>query len=889
MSLTNGTKLGPYEIISPLGAGGMGEVYRARDSKLGREVALKVISEQFANDAERMARFEREAKVLASLNHPNIAHIYGLEDSAGVRALVMEVVEGQTLAERIARGPIPLEETLFIAKQIAEALEYAHERGIVHRDLKPANVKITPDGAVKVLDFGLAKAIEGNSDAQDMGNSPTLSMGATRAGVILGTAAYMSPEQAKGKSADRRADIWSFGVVLYEMLSGKQMYGGETAPETLAHVITKEPSWENLPAMTPTAIRHLLERCLTKDPKARLQAIGEARIIIERYLANPGASTSSIERNLPQERSSSPGLLPWSIAALAVLIALLVAWAPWRQSSEGTRAMRLSFAVPPNLRFNDDQSDSAVVSPDGQKIAFTATSPDGKWQLWVRSLDSSDAKLLPGTDDPLEPFWSPDSKSIAFGSQGKLKRVDLVGGSAQVLCDAARMTGGAWNTKGVILFGSDYGSALSQVPATGGEPKPVTVVNTARGAFGHSTPSFLPDANHFLFRISVNANPQGVWMGSLNSPEVKQVLTDNTSAVYTSSGYLIFVRNLALVAQAFDADSLQLKGEALPIIPQATTDVRGPGRYSVSDNGILVWQSNWKREYQLLWLDRDGKQVGAVGPVMEVTSGQEPHLSPDGKRLVIKRDNNIWVIDLARDTGIRLSSVFSQLPLWTPDGGHIIFQSSTTEIGKGGIVQKAANGVGEVELLLNGVNFPHDISPDGRFILFTRRGEKTRLDIWALPRFGDRKEFPLLNSPFDEREPQLSPDGRWLAYCSDESGSYEIYVRPFSTDGKVGDDKRRVSANGGAEAKWRSNGQELFYVAEDGNMMSVPVKTSGAAIEFGAPKALFKTRLLGQQSILHEFDVTSDGQRFIVGTLIGEPKSSPPTVILNWAAELNKK
>lgn len=551
--------------------------------------------------------------------------------------------------------------------------------------------------------------------------------------------------------------------------------------------------------------------------------------------------------------------------------------------------MRLAFAVPPNLAFNDAQPDSAVIAPDGQKIAFTATSQDGKWQLWVRSLNSPDAHLLPGTDDPLEPFWSPDSRSLAFGSQGKLKRVDLSGGSAQVLCDAARMTGGAWSTKGVILFGSDYGSVLYQVPATGGEPKAVTVTNTARGDFGHTAPSFLPDANHFLFRISMNSNPQGVWIGSLDSPVAKQLLSDNTSAVYAPPGYLIFVRNSALMAQAFDAGSLQLKGEVMPIIPQAITDSRGPGRYSASENGILVWQSNWKREYQLLWFDRDGKQVGSVGPVMDVTSGQEPHLSPDGKRLVIKRDNNIWVIDLARDTGIRLTSVFSQLPLWSSDGSHIVFQSSTNEVGKRGIVQKTANGVGELELLLNGVNFPHDMSPDGRFILFTRRGEKTRLDTWALPLFGDRKEIPLLNSAFDEREPQVSPDGRWLAYCSDESGSYEIYVRPFSADAKVGDDKRRVSTNGGSEVKWRANGQELFYVAEDGKMMSAPVKTSGAAIEFGTPHALFKTRIFGQQAILHEFDVTPDGQRFIVGTLIGEPKAPPPTVILNWTADLNKK
>ena len=577
MTLTAGTKLGPYEIISPLGAGGMGEVYRARDSKLGRDVALKVISQQFANDAERMARFEREAKVLASLNHPNIAHIYGLEDSGGVRALVMELVEGQTLAERIARGLIPLEETLSIAKQIAEAFEYAHERGIVHRDLKPANVKITPDGAVKVLDFGLAKAIEETSDALEIGNSPTLSMGATRAGVILGTAAYMSPEQSQaGNQADRRADIWSFGVVLYEMLSGKQMYGGETAPETLAHVITKEPNWEGLPATTPSAIRHLLQRCLTKDPKTRFQAIGEARIIIETYLANPAASTSSIER-ISSEQPLSRRVLPWSIASLALAIALLAAWAPWKQAPEGMHAARLSFVPPPESLFEDSQSDTVVVSPDGEKLAFTARSPQGKSQLWVRALDSADVQMLPGTEGAIEPFWSPDSKSIAFGAKGKLKRVDLSHGTAQTLCDAARLTGGSWSPKGVIIFGPDYRTELFQIPATGGEPKAVTVKNSERGDDQHSHPFFLPDGNHFLFRINANPRPKGIWIGSLDSPVVSQLLSDNTTAAYAPPGWLLYVRNEVLVAQEFDAGSMKLKGETHPLVTNATGLIGGTG------------------------------------------------------------------------------------------------------------------------------------------------------------------------------------------------------------------------------------------------------------------------------------------------------------------------
>jgi eukaryotic-like serine/threonine-protein kinase len=887
MTLTAGTKLGPYEIISPLGAGGMGEVYRARDSKLGRDVALKVISEQFANDAERMARFEREAKVLASLNHPNIAHIYGLEDSGGVRALVMELVEGQTLAERIARGPIPLEETLSIAKQIAEALEYAHERGIVHRDLKPANVKITPDGAVKVLDFGLAKAIEETSGVEEIGNSPTLSMGATRAGVILGTAAYMSPEQAKGKSADRRADIWSFGVVLYEMLSGKQMYGGETAPETLAHVITKDPSWENLPPATPTAIRNLLERCLTKDPKGRLQAIGEARIIIERYLANPGASTSSIER-ISVQQPASRRALPWIVAAVAALTAFFVTWAPWRHTTENVNSTRLAFVPPPNLSFNDSRSDSIVISPNGQELAFTATSPDGKSQLWVRPLDSLEAQLLPGTDEPLEPFWSPDSRSIAFGSQGKLKRVELAGGNPQTLCDASRMTGGAWSPRGTIVFGADYRSELFQVPATGGEPKPVTKLDETRGDSSDANPGFLPDGNHFIYRINVGALPKGIWVGSLDSPEVKQLLPDeNANAIYAAPGWLLSLRNRVIVAQAFDASSLQLKGESKPVITYPTNSTGGATRFSASANGTLVWQSNWEREYQLLWFDREGKQVGAVGEPVKVAVGQEPRLSSDGKRIAMTRERRLWVIDVARGVPARLTSFFAQMPVWSPDGSRVVFNGLPDGL-VAGIYLKDANGVGEAELLLKGTNYTSSWSKDGRFIFLVRHGEKTQSDIWVLPLFGDRKEYPLLNSAFDEVTPEISPDGRWLAYRSDESGSAEIYVRSFTADGKVGPDKKRISINGGSQPEWRPDGKELFYLSNDLQMMSVGVKTGGTEFE-NTPRALFKARMLIGVRAAREYAVTSDGQKFLIGTLIGEPTARPPTVILNWTAELGKK
>jgi len=458
MALTSGAKLGPYEILSPLGAGGMGEVYRARDSKLGREVALKVLPAEFASDPERMARFAREAQVLASLNHPNVAHIYGLEDSGAVRALVMELVEGSTLAQRIQQGALPLDESLGIARQIAGALEYAHEQGIVHRDLKPANVKVTTDGTVKVLDFGLAKAIENTPVTENISNSPTLSMAATQAGVILGTAAYMSPEQAKGKTVDRHADIWACGVVLYEMLAGKQLYEGETAPETLAHVITKEPSWDSLPAGTPTAIRHLLERCLTKDRRTRLQAIGEARIIIEHYLANPSASTASIERVTVERDAKQPALRPalsWAIAGvLGVIVALFMSWAMWRSSSVPASPIRFSAEVGAPVVLAVDAGASAVVSPDGSKFVFRASEvgPNQKTRLYVRQRDQLQATPLAGTEGARDQFFAPDGQWIGFFADGKLKKIPVLGGTVATLCDAPLDRGGTWSEDGTIIF-----------------------------------------------------------------------------------------------------------------------------------------------------------------------------------------------------------------------------------------------------------------------------------------------------------------------------------------------------------------------------------------------------------------------------------------------------
>ncbi len=537
--------------------------------------------------------------------------------------------------------------------------------------------------------------------------------------------------------------------------------------------------------------------------------------------------------------------------------------------------MRLSFNPPPELAFNDGIADSAVISPDGKKLAFTATGADGKMMLYVRQLDSSDVKPLPGSENALEPFWSPDSRSIAYGANGKLKRSDLTGGNAQVLCDAARIVGGSWNKDGLIIFAPDYRSDLVQVSGKGGEPKPVVL------KFDDQTseiryPYFLPDGRHFIFR---RAN-KGTWVGSLDQPEPKLLFPEATPCVY-ASGWLVFIRNDALVAQAFDAGKLALSGEPIPIITGQTNET-GNKRFSVSDNGVLVWLGAWQKDYQLVWFDREGKQTGVIDAPMKVRIGADPNISPDGKRVVLKREQNLWVMDLEKGTGLRITPTFAQSPVWSPDGSRIVYSAGP------GMTVKAANGIGDEELLLSGANFPSAWSPDGRFIIYEHRGVKTRFDMWVFPMFGDRKEYPLSNSQFDEQTPQFSPDGRWLAYSSDDTGNYEIYVQSFSADGKLGSDKKRISTSGGKFPIWRHDRSELFYIAADGSVMASSVKTDGGEFQFSAPKALFKTHMLSLIFNFHEFDVSPDGQRFLIGTRIGEPTAAPPTVILNWTALVKK-
>ena len=571
--------------------------------------------------------------------------------------------------------------------------------------------------------------------------------------------------------------------------------------------------------------------------------------------------------------------IPWIAVGVFALIAFGLSFAYLNRGSGAAEVVRLSFEPPLELSFNDVQPDTAVISPDGRRVAFSANSADGKNMLYVRELNAMEAKLLPGSDNPLEPFWSPDSKSVAYGSNGKLMRSDLSGGNAQVLCDAARMVGGSWSHDGTIIFVPDYRTTVVQVSAQGGEPKPVAM-NTDQGdAERHRYPYFLADDRHFVFYRET----KGVWAGSLDSPEIKQILPDNSPVVYARQGWLIFIRNEMLVAQALDSANLKVSGDPIPLISGQKSWINN-FRFSASDNGSLIWQGVWERDYQLTWFDREGKQTGTVEAPVKVATGLDPIISPDGKRIAVKRNppNTVWVIDLEKGTSVRITSDFGQMPVWSPDGSRLAYS------GLGGLAIKAANGLGDAEILLPlGATFPKSWSSDGRYIIFLKRGIKTRLDMYSVPLDGERKETLLLNSPSDEVSPALSPDGKWLAYGSDDTGSYEIYVQAFS-DGKLGTDRKRISTTGGRMPVWRRDSGELFFIAADGQMMSTTIKTGGAEFEFSPPKALFKTKMLALYGSVHEFDISPDGQRFLIGTLIGEPTAPPPTVILNWP-DLSKK
>ena len=831
MALAPGARLGPYEILSLIGAGGMGEVYRARDSKLNRDVAIKVLPELFTADPDRLARFRREAQVLASLNHPNIGHIYGLEDQSGVQALVLELVEGPTLADRIAQGAIPLEEALPIARQIADALECAHEQGIVHRDLKPANIKVRDDGTVKVLDFGLAKALDPSTSSGEVMNSPTLTARATQMGLILGTAAYMAPEQARGRVVDRRADIWAFGVVLYEMLTGRRAFEGDDISITLASVLKDDLKWSELPSDLPSAVRRLLRRCLEKDPKRRLSAIGDARLDLEDMTDDRVALPVAVQPAVvPQWKRA----VPWVVAGLAIAGALasFALWGPWRASSAPppvrlTAELGIDAALSPNI------GPAAVLSPDGRMMALVARSPGGRNLLHVRRLNDLQATVLAGTEDAIAPFFSPDSQWIGFFTQGKLKKIAVTGGAAVPLCDAPEGRGGSWGEDGTIVFQptSAPSAILQRVSEAGGSA--AAIGQQAEGETMQRWPQVLPGGRAVLY--SGNTTSIGWDSGSIMAQPVsggvpKVVLSGGFHGRYMRSGHLMYVRDGTLFAVTFDPDRLETRGTPTPVLQDVLVNNNtGGAQFSVADNGTLVYVTgkSLALDVPIWWMDHTGKSTVLRA---EPSDWYAPRFSPDGRKLAITIGGgsaaDVWIADWARDTLSKFTfgPTNDMAPVWTPDGRRIAFSSEAARVTVNNLLLAACGRTGEVQRLTDSPNVqvPWSFHLSGKYLAFVERAPDTGNDIMLLPFQGDEKSgwkvgkpTVFLRTPATETSPMFSPDGRWIAYMSSESGNMEVYVRPFQR----AEGKWKISTGGPSGFPVWSH-RELLYV-ELGPPMSI--------------------------------------------------------------------
>jgi len=880
MPLAAGELLGPYKIGELIGKGGMGEVYKAVDTRLNRDVAVKVSAARF-ND-----RFEREARAVAALNHANICTLYDVGASpAGFGFLVMEFVEGATLADLVKKGPIAYEEAWRLAQQIIAGLEAAHEKGIVHRDLKPANIKIRPDGTVKVLDFGLAKVASASRPEEHGENSPTLTMGMTEAGMILGTAAYMAPEQARGTEVDKRADIWAFGVVLYEMLTGERLFGAATVSDTLAQVLVKEPGLDRV----PKKVQPLLRSCLEKEPRRRLRDIGDAWRLLEEPQEPAIVGTAPSRSRLGWRGNAGP----WIAAVVCAVAALAGGVVAYRHVSEQPPAAIKFFVPPPDKgAFNLLNSYTVAVSPDGTRVAFLAT-VEGKDQIWLRDLGSASLRMLPGTEGAVgAPFWSPDSRFIGFFAGGKVKKMEVAGGPAITLCDAPNGRNGAWSKNDVMVFQMDAAGPLLRAPAVGGSATTATELDVASREVSHRFPSFLPDGRHFLYTDYISVEGQTtVYVGDLESKDRRRVFAGATNAVYVP-GYLLFVRERTLMAQAFDIGKLAVTGEATPVAEQVTYDAgNARGQFSASQNGVIAYIVGGNAgEAQLTWFDRSGKTLGTVGRPGLLTSAA---ISPDGSLVAFDRQDpqsgvmDLWLDDLRRDTESRFTfgARNSLLPVWSPDGGTIGFLTFGGDGRRNGqAFRKAVNGVGREEALDGVSGAPDDWSRDGRYLIWETSAltPKTGRDIWVQPltpdKAGDRKPFPYVETNFNERFAKLSPDGRWLAYQSDESKQYETYVQTFPSQGG----KWQVSTNGGQHPVWSRDGRELFFLDLSGKMMAVEVPTSGEKFDPGAPKALFDTRMAG-----NGYDVSKDG-RFLIPTLVGAGANQSMMVVVNWTAGLKK-
>jgi Tol biopolymer transport system component len=870
-----GQRLGAYYVLDILGVGGMGEVYRARDTKLGRDVAIKVLPRAFSTDPDRLARFEREARLLASLNHPGIAAIYGFEQASGTHALVLELVEGPTLAERLRRGPLPIAEALPIARQIADALEAAHERGVVHRDLKPQNIKVKRDSTVKVLDFGLAKAAIAAA-REEVPAMVTTPVDRTPAGAILGTTSYMSPEQSRGHDVDKRTDIWAFGCVLYEMLTGRPAFGGETISDTLAAVLKQEPDWQALPADTPPGVRSLLRRCLNKDSVDRLHDIADARLEIQEALAKPAVMPPT---DAQPRAARWPRLIPWLVAAGASALALLVVQQALRGTGASTGSVtRLDLDLPVGVELVTVYPPAMVLSPDGARVAFVGAFR-GLRQLYTRRLDQFETVSIRGTENANAVFMSPDGSALGFITADlALKKVSLTDGLVTTIDhDAEFSTGAAWGADDRITF--VRAGALWQVPASGGAAKQLTTLDRENRELLHAWPHVIAQGRILLY-ASITGSSRGashIEALSLRTGERRVVVQSGTYPLYLPSGHLVYFRDGALLAAPFDVERLQVTGSVVRVLENLAvgTTMDAP-LAALSNAGSLTYAPGDAGTTQLVWVSRQGVEQ----PITETPRRyQYPRLAPDGRRAAVATAGDLWIQDIARATFTRLTSeetVGNAFPVWTPDGTHVVFRTST------GVYSIPADGSGHPQPIAGAVSgdLPCAVAPDGDTLAFMRQNAQTSRDVYVLSLGGRSRPRPIVNTPAYEGGAQFSPDGHWMTYASDESGQMQVYVRPFP-----GPERRwQVSTQGGTQPLWSRTGRQIFY--RIGNRMMVVDVSPGVDLSLSPPRQLFEQRYVFQNVSLANYDLSADGERFLM--VKDEAGSGRLNVVLNWSEELKR-
>jgi Tol biopolymer transport system component/predicted Ser/Thr protein kinase len=881
VTLAAGSRLGPYEIISAIGAGGMGEVYKARDTRLERTVAVKVLPEHLTNNEELRQRFEREAKTISQLSHPHICALYDVGREGDADYLVMEYLEGETLGSKLDKGPVPIEQLLRYGMEIADALDKAHRQGIVHRDLKPGNVMITKSG-VKLLDFGLAKyqaAATPLSGASRLATQGQPSQPLTERGTVLGTFQYMAPEQLEGGEADARSDIFAFGAVLYEMTTGKKAFTGKTQASLAGSILRDDPtSVTEIAPMMPPALNRVIKTCLAKDPEDRFQTAHDVKLQLQ-WIAE-GGSQAGVPAPVAQRRKSRERLA-WGVAAVAILAAAAMAYGFVRRAPEKPRLSRFEIGTPEGVI----AVDAPRISPDGRYLAFNATDAEGKTRVWVRAINALAAQPLAGTDGTTRPFWSPDSRFLGFMAEGKLKKIEVTGGPAQKICDAPTGADGTWSSTGTILYDGTGTDPIYKVSAAGGSPTVAAKPDPARKETQVGWPEFLPDGKHFLYMAFGGRTEDSTYrVGSLDSAETKLVAPAQTLVTYAPPGYLLFVRDKTLVAQPFDPAAQKTKGEPIPLAEQIGTDSVGLATFSVSRDGILVYRTG-ESGARLLWVDRSGKELDTAGERGEYFN---PALSSAGDRLAFGLNDprsgksDIWIRDLARGVNSRLTFGGSnnEVPIWSSDGNTIVFRSDRS--GNYELFEKPASGQGEEKVLLkdDSNKVPIDWSRDGRYIAFDAQGQKTGWDSYALPTFGDKKPIPIAVGAFRERYAHFSPDGKWVAYQSNESGRDEIYVQSFP----VASGKFQVSNNGGADPSWRGDGKEIYYRSADQKMMAVEILAADS-FKAGIPRPLFAARV--QPGVArNKYVATPDAQRFLMIAPLGRESLNPTTIVLNWNADL---